>query len=61
MTINFVPWASGDVPTEQRAGRKKIRLSEQSELPDFQTCKRRESVRSARSLDLWVTFGSSQK
>ena len=30
------PWASGGEPTEQRAGRKKIRLSEPSELPDFQ-------------------------
>ncbi|MGP1422023.1 MAG: hypothetical protein ACTTKI_10650 [Tannerella sp.] len=55
------PWASGGEPTEQRARRKKIRLSEQSELPDFPTCKRREGVRSARSLDLLVTFGSSQK
>ena len=38
------PWASGGEPTEQRAGRKKIRLSERSELPDFPTCKRREGV-----------------
>ena len=38
------PWASGGEPTEQRAGRKKIRLSEQSELPDFPACKRREGV-----------------
>ncbi|BAR50499.1 hypothetical protein TFKS16_0148 [Tannerella forsythia KS16] len=38
------PWASGGEPTEQRAGRKKIRLSEASELPDFPTCKRREGV-----------------
>ncbi|WP_442713677.1 hypothetical protein [Tannerella sp.] len=46
---------------EQRAGRKKIRLSERSELPDFPACERREGVRSARSLDFLVTFGSSQK
>ncbi|WP_179859253.1 hypothetical protein [Tannerella forsythia] len=38
------PSASGGEPTEQRAGRKKIRLSERSELPDFPTCKRREGV-----------------
>ena len=38
------PWASGGEPAEQRAGRKKIRLSERSELPDFPTCKRREGV-----------------
>ena len=38
------PWASGGEPTEQRAGRKKIRLSEPSELPDFPTCKRCEGV-----------------
>ncbi|MGP1421557.1 MAG: hypothetical protein ACTTKI_08265 [Tannerella sp.] len=38
------PWASGGEPTEQRAGRKKIRLSERSELPDFPTCERREVV-----------------
>ena len=38
------PWASGGEPTEQRAGRKKIRLSEPSELPDFSTCERREGV-----------------
>ena len=38
------PWASGGEPTEQRAGRKKIRLSERSELPDFPACKRREGV-----------------
>ncbi|MGP1422147.1 MAG: hypothetical protein ACTTKI_11295 [Tannerella sp.] len=38
------PWASGGDPTEQRAGRKKIRLSERSELPDFPACKRREGV-----------------
>ena len=38
------PWASGGEPTEQRAGRKKIRLSEPSELPDFPACKRREGV-----------------
>ena len=38
------PWASGGEPTEQRAGRKKIRLSERSELPDFPTCERREGV-----------------
>ncbi|WP_315287720.1 hypothetical protein [Tannerella forsythia] len=37
-------WASGGEPTEQRAGRKKIRLSERSELPDFPTCERREGV-----------------
>ncbi|WP_179859377.1 hypothetical protein [Tannerella forsythia] len=36
--------ASGGEPTEQRAGRKKIRLSERSELPDFPTCKCREGV-----------------
>ena len=57
----FVPSASGGEPTEQWAGRKKIRLSERSELPDFPACKRREGVWSARSLDLLVTFGSSQK
>ncbi|AEW19719.1 hypothetical protein [Tannerella forsythia] len=46
MTIHFGvrPWASGGEPTEQRAGRKKIRLSERSELPDFPTCERREGV-----------------
>ncbi|PDP69941.1 hypothetical protein CLI85_12025 [Tannerella forsythia] len=38
------PSASGGEPTEQRAGRKKIRLSKRSELPDFQACKRREGV-----------------
>ena len=38
------PWASGGEPTEQRAGRNKIRLSERSELPDFPACKRREGV-----------------
>ena len=36
--------ASGGEPTEQRAGRKKIRLSERSELPDFPTRERREGV-----------------
>ena len=38
------PSASGGEPTEQRAGRKKIRLSERSELPDFPTRERREGV-----------------
>ncbi|WP_179859328.1 hypothetical protein [Tannerella forsythia] len=46
MTIHFSvrPWASGGEPTELRAGRKKITLSEPSELPDFPTCKPREGV-----------------
>ncbi|WP_279172787.1 hypothetical protein [Tannerella forsythia] len=42
--LGVPPWASGGEPTEQRAGRKKIRLSEPSELPDFPACKRREGV-----------------
>ncbi|WP_155642565.1 hypothetical protein [Tannerella forsythia] len=56
----FVPQASGGEPTEQRAGRKKIRLSEPSELPDFPTCERREGVRSARSLDFWLLLGQAK-
>ncbi|WP_172793847.1 hypothetical protein [Tannerella forsythia] len=54
------PSASGGEPTEQRAGRKKIRLSEPSELPDFPTCERREGVRSARSLDFWLLLGQAK-
>ena len=40
---------------------RKSGCPKRSELPDFPACERREGVRSARSLDLWVTFGSSQK
>ena len=42
-------------------GERKSGCPKRSKLPDFPTCERREGVRSARSLDLWVTFGSSQK
>ena len=43
-TFGVRPRASVGEPTEQRAGRKKVRLSERSELPDFPPCKRREGV-----------------
>ena len=42
-------------------GERKSGCPKRSELPDFPTCERRDDVRSARSLDLLVTFGSSQK
>ncbi len=42
-------------------GERKSGCPKRSELPDFPACKRHEGVRSARSLDLLVTFGSSQK
>ena len=41
-------------------GERKSGCPKRSELPDFPTCERRDDVRSARSLDLLVTFGSSQ-
>ena len=56
---SFRPRAVSRRSSEQ--GERKSGCPKRSELPDFPTRERREGVRSARSLDLWVTFGSSQK
>ncbi|BAR51106.1 hypothetical protein TFKS16_0813 [Tannerella forsythia KS16] len=47
--------------SSEQQGERKSGCPKRSELPDFPTCERRDDVRSARSLDLLVTFGSSQK
>ncbi|WP_155642421.1 hypothetical protein [Tannerella forsythia] len=54
------PCASGGEPTEQRAGRKKIRLSKRSELPDFPTCKRREACEAYEALTFWLLLGQAK-